>query len=87
MKKNFLTLLAFALTVMPVAAQTFNVKVGGVSYLFPAGNVGNMTYENGSKLTVMDRVFVLDEIRNMAVNPASADESTVQVSYSQEPDK
>lgn len=87
MKKNFLTLFAFALTVMPVAAQTFNVKVGGVSYLFPADKVGNMIYENGSKLTVMDRVFVLGEIRNMAVNPTSADESTVQVSYRQEPDK
>ena len=34
MKKNFLTLFAFALTVMPAAAQTFNVKVGGVSICF-----------------------------------------------------
>lgn len=44
-------LLSMALT---VAAQTLNVKVGSVDYLFPASMTGEMTYTaGGTALNVM----------------------------------
>lgn len=47
MKKIFLALAAFACTAMPMVAQTLSVKVGGVTYQYPAQKVGDMNYMNG----------------------------------------
>lgn len=83
MKKIFLSVFTFVLMQMPSVAQTLSVKVGGVSYLFPAEMVGEMVYENGSKLTILNQTFMLDDIRNMAVNPIADDGSIVRVSWQQ----
>ena len=40
-------------------AQTLNVKVGQVLYLFPASQAGSMTYSDGTSLTVMNKTFTL----------------------------
>lgn len=84
MKKITLALFACALA-MSVGAQTLNVKVGGVSYQFSASKTGDMIYGNGNKLTVMDKVFTLTDLKNMTVNPKGGDESVVKVSYDEEP--
>ena len=84
MKKISLALFASVLS-MSVGAQTLNVKVGGVNYQFPASKTGVMTYENGNKLTVMDKVFTLTDLKNMTVNSKDGDESVVKVSYDGEP--
>lgn len=80
MKKIFLALFACALS-MPMVSQTLNVKVGGIDYQFPASKTGNMVYENGSKLTIMDKVFILKDVNNMMVNPNDDGENIVKVSY------
>lgn len=56
MKKSCFLLLALALTLQAIA-QTLSIRVGGVSYMFPASETGDMVYRNGTLLTVLDRVF------------------------------
>ena len=82
MKKIFFALSAFVLS-MSAVAQTLNVKVGNVSYQFPAEKVGEMNYENGNKLTVMNQIFTMGDINNMAVNPIGDDGSTVRIFFNQ----
>ena len=86
MKKIYLVFLACALS-MSIEAQTLNVRVGGVNYQFPASKTGNMTFENGNKLTVMDKGFTLSDLKNMAVNLGNDEESFVNVSYAEESEK
>ena len=68
MKKIFLALAAFACTAMPMAAQTLSVKVGGVTYQYPAQKVGDMNYMNGERLSVLDRTFLLSDVQAMNVD-------------------
>ena len=42
--------------------QTLNVKVGSVTYQFPASQTGEMTYKNGTTLTIMGKKFTLADI-------------------------
>ena len=80
MKKIFFALLAFGLTTSAVA-QTFNIKVAGVNYVFPASKTGDMTYQDGTTLTVMDKTFKLSDINGMAVNSDLGKDCVVEVSY------
>ena len=84
MKKIYLVLLASVLS-MAAGAQTLNVKVGAVNYQFPASKTGNMIYENGNKLTIMDKAFTLSDLKNMTVDSKDGDESVVKVSYDEKP--
>ena len=80
MKKIFFALLAFGLTTSAVA-QTFNIRVAGVNYVFPASKTGDMTYQDGTTLTVMDKTFKLSDINGMAVNSDLGKDCVVEVSY------
>ena len=62
-------------------AQTLNVQVGQVTYQFPAVQAGQMPYENGTDLTVMDKVFTLSEIDQMYVDETAVTDGSVQVAY------
>ena len=55
--KKIMTLIAALLTTMAVAAQTLNVSVGNVIYQFPAAQTGEMTYTDGTTLTIMGKAF------------------------------
>ena len=66
MKKISNILMAF-LMAFPVCAQTFSVKVGGVTYMFPASSTGEMVFDNGTALTVNGQKFLLQEVGMMAV--------------------
>ena len=83
MKKIFLALAALAFTAMPMAAQTLNVKVGGVTYQYPAQKVGDMNYMNGERLSVLDRTFLLSDVQAMNVDIQNQfnHHNTVNVSY------
>ena len=83
MKKIFLALAAFACTAMPMAAQTLSVKVGGVTYQYPAQKVGDMNYMNGERLSVLDRTFLLSDVQAMNVDIQNQfnHHNTVNVSY------
>ena len=83
MKKIFLALAAFAFTAMPMAAQTLSVKVGGVTYQYPAQKVEDMNYSDGNKLSIMDRIFLTNDINGMNVDTQNQfnHDNTVNVSY------
>ena len=81
MKKIF-SLMICALAVCGwMKAQTLNIEVGQVTYLFPAEQAGIMNYTDGSTLTVMDKVLALAEVGEMYVNETSVVDNTVSVVY------
>jgi hypothetical protein len=80
MKRIFLSLITLVLTIAAMG-QTLNVKVGQVTYLFPATQTGEMAYENGTTLTIMGRTFNLADIDAMTVDEASVTDNQVAVTY------
>ena len=81
MKKIF-SLMFCALAVSTViTAQTMNIRVGQVTYQFPAEQTGVMNYTDGTTLTVMDKVFALAEVGSMFVNDAVVEDNRVSVVY------
>ena len=80
MKKIFALISALVLTIA-ATGQTLNVKVGNVIYQYPASQTGEMTYSNGSKLTIMGKTFSLSEIDAMTVDNAEVTDNRVTVEY------
>lgn len=64
-----------------ITAQTMNIRVGQVTYQFPAEQTGVMNYTDGSTLTVMDKVFVLAEVEDMYVDETTVVDNMVSVAY------
>jgi len=62
-------------------AQTLNVQVGSVIYQFPAAQTGDMTYTDGTQLTVMGKTFTLSDITAMTVDQSSVADGTVGVAF------
>jgi hypothetical protein len=63
-------------------AQTLNVAVGNVTYQFPAEQVGEMTYANGTTITIMGKVFAISDITKVYVDGTMVKDNTVIVTYS-----
>ena len=85
MKKIF-SLLGLALTLsfpLYTEAQTLNVKMGNVTYLFPASQTGDMTYADGSTLTIMGKTFNVSDITSMTVDNTTVTDDQVSVTYSE----
>jgi len=66
---------------LSISAQTLNIQVGNVTYLFPAAQAGAMPYDNGSTLTVMNKAFALSEISSMFVDETAVTDNAVSVVY------
>lgn len=80
MKKIFATFCALMITIM-AQAQTLNVKVGNVTYQFPAAQAGEMIYADGESLTIMGKVFTLSDITNMTVDNSEVTDNLVKINY------
>ena len=80
MKKIFALISALVLTIA-ATGQTLNVKVGNVIYQYPASQTGEMTYSNGTTLTIMDKTFTLSEIDAMTVDNSEVENNRVTVEY------
>ena len=65
-----------------LCAQTLNVEVGNVLYQFPAEQTSLMPYDNGTTLTVMEKVFTLSDVTAMYVDDTKVTDSSVKVVYS-----
>ena len=72
--------MAFVLTIA-AEAQTLNVKVGSVTYQFPASQTGEMTYQDGTTLTIMGKTFTLADIDAMTVDDSEVADGTITVNY------
>lgn len=80
MKKVGMMIIALLLTIV-AGAQTLNVQVGDVTYQFPAAQTGDMTYSNGTTLTIMDKEFAISDITGMVVDKSEVTDNQVTVSY------
>ena len=80
MKKGGMMTIALLLTIV-AGAQTLNVQVGDVTYQFPAAQTGDMTYSNGTTLTIMDKEFAISDITGMVVDKSEVTDNQVTVSY------
>jgi len=81
MKRTLLYIIAFVLTIA-AEAQTLNVKVGNVTYLFPAAQTGEMTYADGTTVTIMGKTFTLSDISSMTVDNTEVTDGAIAVDYS-----
>ena len=80
MKKVCIFLMALMLTIAAMA-QTLNVKVGSVVYQFPASQTGDMTYSDGTTLTIMGKAFALSDISSMTVDNTAVTDNSISVAY------
>ncbi len=80
--KRILTTLFLSVSLSLCAeAQTLHVVVGQVTYDFPAAQTGDMTYQDGTTLTIMGRTFDVADITRMYVDQSDVSDNTVTVSY------
>lgn len=64
-----------------LTAQTLNVQVGQVKYQFPAEQAGEMTYAEGTTLSIMNKVFTLADVETMYVDESVVKDNRVAVVY------
>ena len=80
--KRFSVLLVSLIAVLTMAkAQTMNVKMGEVTYVFSADQAGDMVYNDGTSVTILGRTFTLDEGVSMEVTDDVVDDNTISVNY------
>ena len=81
--KRILFAISIQLSVISLlCAQTLNVQVGDVKYLFPADQAGVMTYSDGTTLTIMGKAFALSDVTSMFVDETAVTDNSVQVLFS-----
>ncbi len=80
MKKIFAVVTTLMLTVA-ASAQTLNVTTDNVTYQFPAAQAGEMTYNDGTTLTILGKVFTLADISNMTVDNSEVTDNLVSIAY------
>ena len=62
-------------------AQTLNVQVGSVTYQFPASQTGEMTYAEGTTLTIMGKAFNISDINSISIDFSTVTDNAVTVAY------
>ena len=81
MKKLIVTI-AIVLTTLAAQAQTLNVMTGGATYQYPATQTGEMTFTDGSQLTILNRTYNLSEITSMWTDETKVTDNQVNVKFS-----
>ena len=74
----------FAMTAMLTVVawgQTLCVRVGSVTYSFPAAQTGDMVFADGKSLTVMGRTFDLSDVDAMTVDQSEVTDNSVDIVY------
>jgi hypothetical protein len=79
--KRLYTILAALMLTIAAWAKTLNVKVGNVTYKFPAAQAGEMTYSGGTTLTIVNKEFDLSEISSMTVDNSTVTDDAIDVVY------
>ena len=80
MKKIYALIAALVLTIA-AGAQTLNVQMGSVTYQFPASQTGDMTFSDGTTLTVLNKTFTLSEVTSMTVDNTEVTDGAIGVVY------
>ena len=79
--KRITILFAVVLIALTATAQTLNITTGQVTWQFPATQTGEMTYKDGTTLTVMGKTFALSDISSMTVDNTEVTDNLVQIAY------
>lgn len=83
--RKILTLLALLSLTIAATAQTLNITVGSVTYQFPASLAGDMTFTDGTTLTILNKSFTLSEVSSMSIDNSTPTDNTVTVNYGSSP--
>jgi len=81
MMKRIATLAAAVLVGMAVTAQTLNVQVGQVTYQIPAVQAGEMVYQNGQTITIINKEYTLSEVDMMYIDDTDVTDNAVRVVF------
>ncbi|MBR4649920.1 MAG: carbohydrate-binding domain-containing protein, partial [Bacteroidaceae bacterium] len=65
-----------------VKGQCLNVRVGSVTYKFPAAQTGDMTYSGGQTLTIINKVFTIADISAIYIDDSEVVDNLVSLVYS-----
>ncbi|MBQ3631516.1 MAG: carbohydrate-binding domain-containing protein [Prevotella sp.] len=79
--KRFIATAATALVAMAMTAQTLNVEMGQVTYQIPAAQAGEMIYQDGKTITIINKVYTLSDITRMYIDTTAVDDNTIHVDY------
>ncbi len=79
--KRIKTLLIALIVAAATQAQTLHVSTGRTTYQFPAASVGEMTFSNGSTLTIMGKAFALGDVDSMSVDQSAVTNNLVSIAY------
>lgn len=64
-----------------VKGQCLNVRVGSVTYKFPAAQTGDMTYSGGQTLTIINKVFTIADISAIYIDDSEVVDNLVSLVY------
>lgn len=81
MKRTLTIIATLGTMVLTAEAQTLNVVVGNVRYAMPATQTGDMTYTDGSQLTIMGKTLNTADISRMYVDNSEVEDNTISISY------
>lgn len=80
MKRIYIILTALILAI-EIQAQTLNIVTNGTTYQFPADQAGEMSYTEGTTLSVMGKSFTISEITKMYIDATTVKDNQVNVVY------
>lgn len=80
MKKILFSILGLV-AVLGASAQTMNIVVGNVTYQVPIGLAGEMTYADGTSLTVLDKTFNIADISDIYIDGSEVTTNAVAIKY------
>lgn len=79
--KKIIALVFTLLATLTLSAQTLNVQMGKVTYQIPAAQAGEMVYQDGQSVTILNKVYTLSEVDRMYIDTTAVTDNTVQVIY------
>ena len=79
--KHILPIALLALAPLAAGAQTLNLHVGNITYLFPASQTGDMAFSEGTSLTIMGRTFALTDIDDITIDDTEVTDNLISVAY------
>lgn len=79
--KEFLMTICVLMLTLTAGAQTLNVNTDNVTYQFPAEQTGEMTFSDGTTLTVMGKEFALDDIDSITLDDTEVTDNVVTIAY------
>ena len=67
-----------------ISAQTLNIQVGEIIYQIPASLAGEMVFDNGKTVTIMDKTYTLSDITQMYMDNSEVTDNSVNIEYNGE---